>query len=169
MDAQLGLSDGLAPVLGELRLIKDAWEVDQLQLAVDHTTLGFEDVVRALPTALRHHRGERWLEGVFNLRARAEGNGTGYETIVASGAHAGVLHWIRNDGPLDSSQLVLLDAGVETDTLYTADITRTLPLSGTFTPCSARSTNWCSPPRTPASPRCARVPRSATSTGPRCG
>ncbi|MDH6140562.1 MULTISPECIES: aminopeptidase P family protein [Kitasatospora] len=134
VDAQLGLSDGLAPVLGELRLIKDAWEVDQLQLAVDHTTLGFEDVVRALPTALRHHRGERWLEGVFNLRARAEGNGTGYETIVASGAHAGVLHWIRNDGPLDSSQLVLLDAGVETDTLYTADITRTLPLSGTFTP-----------------------------------
>ncbi|MFJ8474145.1 aminopeptidase P family protein [Kitasatospora sp. NPDC094011] len=124
----------LAAVLSELRLVKDTWEVEQLQLAVDHTVTGFEDVVRALPTALRHHRGERWIEGVFDLRARAEGNGTSYTTIAASGAHACVLHWIRNDGALDPNSLLLLDAGVETDTLYAADITRTLPLSGTFTP-----------------------------------
>ncbi|CAM5519897.1 Aminopeptidase P family protein OS=Streptomyces microflavus OX=1919 GN=HUT09_35580 PE=4 SV=1 [Streptomyces microflavus] len=120
----------LDAALAELRLRKDSWEVGQLQLAVDHTTAGFEDVARALPDALRHPRGERWIEGVFQLRARSEGNGTGYETIAAAGAHACVLHWIRNDGPLDPSQLLLLDAGVETDTLYTADITRTLPLSG---------------------------------------
>ncbi|MFJ8042203.1 aminopeptidase P family protein [Kitasatospora sp. NPDC096147] len=124
----------LAATLSELRLIKDSWEVGQLQLSVDLTTAGFEDVVRALPYALKHGRGERWLEGTFNLRARAEGNGTGYDTIVASGAHACVLHWIRNDGALDPSKLLLLDAGVETDSLYTADITRTLPLSGTFSP-----------------------------------
>ncbi|MFP8940703.1 aminopeptidase P family protein [Streptomyces fenghuangensis] len=124
----------LEACLSELRLIKEAWEVEQLQLAVDHTTVGFEDVVRALPQALRHRRGERWVEGIFNLRARAEGNGVGYETIAAAGAHACVLHWVRNDGPLDPSQLLLLDAGVETDTLYTADITRTLPLSGRFSP-----------------------------------
>ncbi|MFB7908993.1 aminopeptidase P family protein [Kitasatospora sp. NPDC056076] len=126
--------DELAAVLSELRLVKDTWEVQQLQLAVDHTVSGFEDVVRALPAALRHHRGERWIEGVFDLRARAEGNGPSYTTIAASGAHACVLHWIRNDGALDPDALLLLDAGVETDTLYAADITRTLPLSGTFTP-----------------------------------
>ncbi|MFF9075615.1 aminopeptidase P family protein [Streptomyces sp. NPDC014872] len=124
----------LAAALSELRLVKDAWEVGQLQLAVDHTTAGFEDVVRALPRALGHPRGERWIEGVFGLRARAEGNGTGYDTIAASGAHACVLHWIRNDGRLNGEDLLLLDAGVETDTLYTADITRTLPLSGRFSP-----------------------------------
>ncbi|MDH6130893.1 Xaa-Pro aminopeptidase [Kitasatospora sp. MAA4] len=129
-----GADGRLAAALSELRLVKDAWEIGQLQLAVDHTTAGFEDVVRALPTALRHPRGERWIEGVFDLRARAEGNGTGYQTIAASGAHACVLHWIRNDGALDPSRLLLLDAGVETDTLYTADVTRTLPLSGTFSP-----------------------------------
>ncbi|MGW6572913.1 aminopeptidase P family protein [Streptomyces sp. NPDC054945] len=122
----------LASALSELRLLKDPWEVAQLQLAVDHTTAGFEDVVRALPRALAHPRGERWIEGVFGLRARAEGNGTGYETIAASGAHACTLHWIRNDGRLNGEDLLLLDAGVETDTLYTADITRTLPLSGRF-------------------------------------
>ncbi|MFC9330644.1 aminopeptidase P family protein [Kitasatospora sp. NPDC057015] len=124
----------LDAVLSELRLVKDPWEVEQLQLAVDHTVSGFEDAVRALPAALRHPRGERWIEGTFNLRARAEGNGLGYDTIAASGAHACVLHWTRNDGRLDPTQLLLLDAGVETDTLYTADITRTLPLSGTFSP-----------------------------------
>ncbi|WP_235490035.1 aminopeptidase P family protein [Streptomyces roseoverticillatus] len=125
---------GLATVLSELRLVKDVWEVGQLQLAVDHTVAGFEDVVRALPRALAHPRGERWIEGVFGLRARAEGNGTGYETIAASGAHACYLHWIRNEGRLDRGELLLLDAGVETDTLYTADLTRTLPLSGRFSP-----------------------------------
>lgn len=119
-------------MLSELRLIKDVWEVGQLQQAVDHTASGFEDVVRALPRALSHPRGERWIEGVFGLRARAEGNGTGYDTIAASGPHACVLHWIRNDGALDPRKLLLLDAGVETDSLYTADITRTLPLSGRF-------------------------------------
>ncbi len=124
----------LASVLSELRLVKDTWEVAELQRAVDHTAAGFEDVVRALPRAMAHPRGERWIEGVFGLRARAEGNGTGYETIAASGAHACVLHWIRNDGPLDARELLLLDAGVETDSLYTADITRTLPLSGRFSP-----------------------------------
>ncbi|MFF7726972.1 aminopeptidase P family protein [Streptomyces sp. NPDC008001] len=123
---------GLAAALSELRLVKDAWEVEQLQQAVDHTVAGFEDVVRALPRALAHPRGERWIEGVFGLRARAEGNGTGYETIAASGAHACTLHWIRNDGRLDPRELLLLDAGVETDSLYTSDITRTLPLSGRF-------------------------------------
>ncbi|MEU3463266.1 aminopeptidase P family protein [Streptomyces sp. NPDC006733] len=124
----------LASALSELRLVKDAWEVGQLQLAVDHTVAGFEDAVRSLPRALRHARGERWIAGTFDRRARAEGNGTGYDTIAASGAHACVLHWTRNDGPLDPAELLLLDAGVETDTLYTADVTRTLPLSGTFSP-----------------------------------
>ncbi|MFE9065309.1 aminopeptidase P family protein [Streptomyces violaceusniger] len=128
----------LASALSELRLVKDPWEVAQLQQAVDHTATGFEDVVRALPSALRHPRGERWIEGVFQLRARAEGNGTGYETIAAAGAHACVLHWTRNDGPLDPRQLLLLDAGVETDALYTADLTRTLPLSGRFSPVQRR-------------------------------
>ncbi|MFI7441946.1 aminopeptidase P family protein [Nonomuraea indica] len=118
--------------LSETRLVKDEWEVAELQSAVDSTVRGFEDVVRAIPAALGHPRGERHLEGVFGLRSRLEGNTVGYDSIVASGAHACVLHWIRNDGALRPGDLVLLDAGVETDTLYTADVTRTLPLSGRF-------------------------------------
>ena len=57
----------LATWLSEERLVKDAWEVQQLQEAVDSTIKGFEDVVRALPQA--QATSERWAEGVFGLRA----------------------------------------------------------------------------------------------------
>ena len=121
----------LAEVLSELRLTKDDFEIRMIEAAVASTVLGFEDVVRALPEAME--RGERVVEGVFNLRARVEGNDVGYNTIAASGAHATVLHWVRNDGEVRPGDLLLLDAGVECAQLYTADITRTLPVSGRFT------------------------------------
>lgn len=122
----------LATALGELRLVKDDWEVAQLTDAVAATIRGFEDAVRELPQAVR--TSERWLEGTFNRRARTEGNDVGYGSIVACGPHATTLHWVRNDGPVRPGELALLDMGVETRTLYTADITRTLPISGRFTP-----------------------------------
>jgi len=72
------------------------------------------------------------------LRARLEGNDVGYETIAASGSHATVLHWVRNDGVVRSGDMLLLDAGVECDYLYTADVTRTMPINGTFSPTQRR-------------------------------
>jgi len=122
----------LTTFLAELRLVKDDHEVRELQKAVDATALGFEDVVRQLGEAKA--TSERWVEGVFGLRARVEGNDVGYGSICASGAHACTLHWTDNDGPVRDGDLILLDMGVESHELYTADITRTLPVSGTFTP-----------------------------------
>jgi Xaa-Pro aminopeptidase len=126
----------LAITLSELRLVKDDFEIAQLQRAIDDTVKGFEDVVRALPAA--EGRGERVVEGVFNLRARVEGNDVGYSTIAASGAHATTLHWVRNDGVVRRGELILLDAGVEGHYLYTADVTRTMPVSGTFSKAQRR-------------------------------
>lgn len=120
----------LACALSEQRLFKDALEILELEAVVASTKRGFEDVVRALPVVA----SERAVEGVFGLRARVEGNDVGYGTIAASGAHACVLHWMRNDGDLQKSELLLLDAGVEGHALYTADITRTVPMSGRFSP-----------------------------------
>jgi Xaa-Pro aminopeptidase len=113
------------------RLIKDEYE---MQKAVDATHRGFNDVIRALPAAVATPRGERVVEAAFFGRARIEGNDLGYNTIAASGSHACVLHWNRNDGAVNNGDLLLLDAGVEVDSYYTADITRTLPISGKFTP-----------------------------------
>jgi Xaa-Pro aminopeptidase len=117
----------------EQRLVKDLYEIDELQKAVDATALGFCDVISAIPAALERPRGERVLESAFYGRARTLGNDLGYSTIVGSGAHACVLHWIRNDGDIKRGDLVLIDAGIEVDSFYTADITRTLPVSGKFT------------------------------------
>ena len=111
-----------------MRLLKDSLEVKELSSAIDSTKRGFEDVIKRIKTA----KTERELEGVFFTRARSEGNDVGYGSIVASGPHACTLHWKRNDGILRKGDLLLLDAGVEGNSLYTADITRTFPISGKF-------------------------------------
>jgi Xaa-Pro aminopeptidase len=118
----------------EQRLVKDEYEIAEMQKAVDASALGFNDVISVMPAAVATPRGERVLEAAFYGRARVLGNDLGYNTIVGAGAHACVLHWIRNDGDVRPGQLVLVDAGVEVESFYTADITRTLPVTGKFTP-----------------------------------
>jgi len=132
--AAIGADAEFQIALSEARLIKDPFELGELRQACADTAVGFEAVVADLPEAIRRGRGERWVEGVFGLHARHHGNAVGYDTIAASGDHANTLHWIRNDGEIRPGDLLLLDAGVEVETLYTADITRTLPVSGTFSP-----------------------------------
>ncbi|WP_438948971.1 aminopeptidase P family protein [Streptomyces harbinensis] len=121
----------LKSFLSEQRLIKDDFEIAELTYACEATARGFEDVVRVLDKAVA--TSERYIEGTFFLRARVEGNDVGYGSICAAGPHATTLHWVRNDGPVRPGELLLLDAGVETRTLYTADVTRTLPIDGRFT------------------------------------
>ncbi|MFC0627056.1 aminopeptidase P family protein [Kribbella deserti] len=122
----------LRRVLSELRRIKDDWELEQIRAAVDASVQGFADVASELPEAIRGG-GERWLQGTFDRRARTLGNGPGYSSIVAAGNHAPVLHWVRNDGAVREGDVLLLDAGVEVRTLYTADVTRTFPVTGEYT------------------------------------
>ncbi len=125
--------DVLAHDISHLRMTKDDFEVEQMRAAVAATEHGFEAMIAAMPEAVAEGRGERWLEGVFALHARHRGNGVGYDSICAAGDHANTLHWIKNTGDVRPGDLVLIDAGVEVDSLYTADITRTLPVDGTFT------------------------------------
>lgn len=131
IDARFEERDGddeFSTHLSEMRLIKDEYEVGELRKAVEITKRAFEDVIRILPRA----RSEREVEAAFWGRARIEANDVGYLTIAASGDHACTLHWNRNDGALSPENLLLLDAGVECDSLYTADVTRTLPIGGRF-------------------------------------
>jgi Xaa-Pro aminopeptidase len=118
--------------LSELRFVKDEWELDEMRAAIAATKRGFDEIIADLPAAIATERGERVVEGTFNRRARIDGNTVGYDTIAASGPHACYLHWTRNDGPVVPGDLLLVDAGVELDSLYTADITRTLPVNGRF-------------------------------------
>ncbi|HEY1976108.1 MAG TPA: aminopeptidase P family protein [Candidatus Baltobacteraceae bacterium] len=120
----------LAEHLSEMRLIKDEYELGELRKACAITKRGFEDAIRTM----RRAQSEREIEAAFWSRARTDANDVGYLTIAAAGEHACTLHWNRNDGTLRPDSLLLLDAGVECDSLYTADITRTLPVGGRFSP-----------------------------------
>jgi Xaa-Pro aminopeptidase len=137
VDQLITASDGrekeLLNTLSIMRMVKDQYEIDQMQAAVDATVRGFADMVRVFPAATATPRGERVIESAFYGRARVEGNENGYSPIVAAGSHACVLHWIKNDGDVLPGDLILIDAGVEVDSFYTADITRTFPVSGKFT------------------------------------
>ena len=118
----------LATYLSEARLIKDEYELEELRKACAISKRAFEDVIRVMRTA----RSERAIEAAFWGRARTDANDVGYLTIAAAAEHACTLHWTRNEGALRAGELLLLDAGVECDSLYTADITRTLPISGRY-------------------------------------
>ena len=123
----------LVVALSELRLVKDDFEIER--------------DAQGLPADGRGHSGgrgrafpRRYVAAEVSAGSRASSDCTpatpatpiGYDTIAASGEHACTLHWIRNDGDLRDGDLLLLDAGVELDTLYTADVTRTLPINGRF-------------------------------------
>ena len=120
--------------------------------------------MRALPAAIG--RSERVIEGVFNLRARVEGNDVGYE-------HDRGQRPARDDPALDAQRrrraraatCLLLDAGVEGHDLYTADVTRTMPINGTFSrPPSGAIYELVYEAQRRASPPCARAPSSWTRT-----
>jgi Xaa-Pro aminopeptidase len=134
---RLDTSAELAQICSDLRMVKDDWEIAQMREAVAHTVAGFTAVLAEVPAAVGG-LGERWLQGTFDRHARTYGNGPGYATIVGSGPHAPTLHWVRCDGPVLPDAPLLLDMGVETRTLYTADVTRTVPPTGRFTDAARR-------------------------------
>uniref|UniRef100_UPI003D0B6EAC M24B family metallopeptidase n=1 Tax=Haliangium sp. TaxID=2663208 RepID=UPI003D0B6EAC len=93
--------------------------------------------VEAMTAAMREARpgmGEHELEALVHYVFRRNGgDGPGYGTIVGAGDNATILHYTDNDHLLDADELVLIDAGCEYQS-YTADITRTFPVSGRFSP-----------------------------------
>ena len=116
----------------ECRIIKTPREVAEIQKAVEATQRGFDRVADILPIARQVKRGERLLEATFTHSCRYEGNYISFETNAASGPRATILDYHANDHALKDGELFLLDAGIELDSLYSADITRTFPVNGKF-------------------------------------
>ena len=116
-----------------MRLVKDAWEVERAPGRDRLPPSSASRTPSASGTTSSQH-GERWLEGTFWRRARAKGNDVGYESHRRrrpARDHPALDRERRPDRRRASS--ILLDMGVENRSLYTADVTRTLPIDGTFT------------------------------------
>jgi len=118
----------IMPILSELRVIKDDSEIRCMQEAARISVKAHEAVMRAC----KHARHEYELEAEFLYALGREGcQNIAYSSIVAGGERGCILHYIDNNQVLDPNQLVLVDAGGEVG-YYAADITRTYPVSGTF-------------------------------------
>ncbi|HJN72523.1 MAG TPA: aminopeptidase P N-terminal domain-containing protein [Myxococcota bacterium] len=115
-------------LLHEMRLVKGPWELDRLRRAAAITCEAHLAAMKLAAPGVREYELEAFIDYAFR---RHGGAGPGYPTIVGGGANACILHYITNREPLRAGELVLVDAGCEY-AWYTADITRTLPVSGRF-------------------------------------
>lgn len=118
------------PILKALRMIKSPAEVDAIQQAINITGQAFEEVLKMVEPGVQEYEVEALMTASF-LRQRATGHA--YDPIIASGANTCVLHYTNNNKPCKDGELLLLDFGAEY-ACYAADITRTIPISGRFTP-----------------------------------
>lgn len=119
----------LAPVMHELRGVKEQEEIDQLQIACDITEKGFKRILKFVKPGVTEYEIEAEYLHEF---VRNRSKGFAYEPIIASGASACVLHYIENNKACNPGELLLMDVGAEYGN-YNADMTRTIPVSGKFT------------------------------------
>ncbi|RMD97123.1 MAG: Xaa-Pro dipeptidase, partial [Deltaproteobacteria bacterium] len=116
-------------ILHEMRLHKGEEEVALLRRAAEVTAAGHLAAMRSVRPGMFEYEVEALVEHAFRSRGAI---GPGYPSIVGGGANAVILHYIENRSPLRAGDLLLIDAGAEVEHYYTADVTRTFPISGRF-------------------------------------
>jgi Xaa-Pro aminopeptidase len=123
-------AQSISDLVFRLRMIKDKAEVDQLIGAIELTRKGFERAVKKLAPGLNETEFEAEL---LYQWAREGEKIPAFPAIVAGGSRATCLHYVGNDSTLEDGDLLLVDHGAMKN-LYCADITRTVPVNGKYTP-----------------------------------
>lgn len=129
MNAPATLLKDIGPVLAEMRIFKDEYELMLLQKAVDITGESLHAALRACRPGMYEFEIEALLEYVWRRNGSSM---PGFESIVGSGENAVTLHYGANNRRMEDGDLLLMDIGAEYG-YYTADITRTIPVNGIFT------------------------------------
>ena len=125
----LHIVDRAAPLMHELRGVKEPEEIKQLQVACDITEKGFRRVLGMVKPGVTEYEVEAEFIHEF---VRNRSKGFAYEPIIASGPSACVLHYIENNKACLDGELLLLDVAAEYGN-YNADMTRTIPVNGRYT------------------------------------
>lgn len=117
------------PILQRLRSVKDPVELELMQNACNITEKGFRRVLDFVkPGVWEFNIEAEFMHEFLNNRSK----GFAYTPIVASGNNANVLHYVENNQECKAGDLILIDAGAEYAN-YASDLSRTIPVSGTFT------------------------------------
>ncbi len=123
-------TEALDLIMHELRGVKTAEEIALIRKAVDISTLGQKEVMKAIEPGMSEMEIQGLHEFIFK---KYQAEFEGYPSIVGAGNNGCVLHYIDNYKPkIEDGELVLMDLGAEYHG-YTADVTRTIPVNGTFT------------------------------------
>ncbi|MGH7628812.1 MAG: aminopeptidase P N-terminal domain-containing protein [Gemmatimonadales bacterium] len=126
--AGLRIADLAAP-LARLRLVKDADELVRLRKAIAITEEAQREAMRRIEPGMYEYQVEAAMEYVFRRNGAER---LGFPSIVGSGPNSTLLHYDKNRRRMEAGDLVVMDIGAEFG-YYTADITRTVPVSGTYT------------------------------------
>lgn len=129
-DFPMHILERLAPLITQLRMIKDKAEIEQMQRACDITGDAFRRVLGFVKPGVKEYEIEAEITHEF---IRKGCNGHSYAPIIASGANACILHYVNNDRICADGDLLLMDFGAEYG-LYAADLSRTIPVNGKFNP-----------------------------------
>lgn len=125
-----GTIKDISVVLGEMRLIKTPAEYQILKSVGDLSAAGHNEAMRFARPGLYEYQVQAAMEFGWRMGGSRR---NGYGSIVASGANACILHYVENDALISDGDLILIDAAAEVDG-YSADITRTFPANGKFSP-----------------------------------
>jgi Xaa-Pro aminopeptidase len=120
----------LVNLVGEMRRVKSPAEITLLQKAIDITGEAERDIALNLKPGLYEYEVQAMLEAAFTRNGAER---AGFPSIVGSGIYSTILHYSENHKKIEDSDLVVCDIGAEYS-MYTADITRTFPANGRFTP-----------------------------------
>jgi Xaa-Pro aminopeptidase len=122
---------GLGPIMGDLRAVKTSEEMEMIRKAVSISCQGQREVMKALKPGM----SEREIQGIHEyVFKKYQAEDLGYSSIVGAGHNGCILHYIDNYKPhVTNKELILMDLGAEYRG-YTADITRTIPVNGKFSP-----------------------------------
>jgi Xaa-Pro aminopeptidase len=120
----------LEPFTAELRLVKDSVEIARLRRAAAITAEGLRAAMKAAEPGMTEYQVEAIVEYVFRWNGAER---VGFPSIVGSGPNSVVLHYNANRRRMEAGDLVVVDVGAEVG-YYTADVTRTFPVNGRFTP-----------------------------------
>jgi Xaa-Pro aminopeptidase len=121
------------PIFGEMRLRKSPIELQLMQHAIDISTEAHERAWANAAKAQWEYEVDAEVAYTFKLR---NADNWGYPDIVGCGPNATTLHYEESQGPVKSGELLLMDVGAEYEH-YSADVTRTFPVSGKFSPAQA--------------------------------
>jgi Xaa-Pro aminopeptidase len=121
--------DDLFPIISEMRVIKEDWEIERLRKAIDITRLGVEEMMKKCRPEMMEYEIEANYDYILKKNGVTD---KAFQTIAASGMNGTTLHYMKNNCKTGNNDLILIDAGAQYK-WYNGDISRTFPVSGKFT------------------------------------